>query len=68
MRKAASFTPLKRVISYVKQSDSQPKGFEAAAHLSGSERVRLQEELRFEISTVTGDDYSQKTSKSSFLF
>jgi len=53
-------TPLTRVISYGTINDPQPKGFQQTLHMSGDERVSLLEELRYEISTVTGNDYSQR--------
>jgi hypothetical protein len=55
-----TFTPLKRVLSYGKMDDPQPKAFEQTAHLSGDERVSMLEELKYEMAAITGDDYSQR--------
>lgn len=60
MDSLGKFFPLKRVISYGRMGDTQPKGFERTSHMSGEERVSLLEELRYELSTVTGNDYSQR--------
>jgi hypothetical protein len=60
MDSPVKFTALKRIISYGRMGDTQQKGYQQTSPLSGDERVSLLEELRYELSSVTGNDYSQR--------